>query len=157
MAKTKKEKKPKGEGRKPTLAPFVDSPFKIYMNSGGKEHEAQVLSTGVIRMGEKEFTSPSSAAQKILGNNAKGKPLQADGWKVWRYNKDGERVELNVLRGHASPLKAVEKAPAKPKAAKKAKSAANGAPKAAKRARKAATKLVRATEAAAETLKEATA
>jgi hypothetical protein len=112
----KKTRKPKGEGRKPTLAAFVDSPFKIYMNHDGKEREAQVLSSGIIRLGEKEFTSPSSAAQAILGKNAKGKPLQADGWRAWRFNKDGERVELNVLRGAKSPLKAIA-----PKREKKAK------------------------------------
>lgn len=128
MSKEKKQRKPKGEGRTPTLAAYVDSPFKIYMNHDGKEREAQVLSSGIIRLGEKEFTSPSSAAQAILGKNAKGKPLQADGWRVWRFNKNGERVELNVLRGKDSPLKALE-------APKRAKSTNGAAPKKARKRR----------------------
>lgn len=137
MAKEKKVRKPKGEGRTPTLKPYVDSPFKIYMNHDGKEREAQVLSGGLIRLGEKEFTSPSSAAQAILGKNAKGKPLQADGWRAWRFNKNGERVELNVLRGKDSPLKAA--APKKPRKAK----STNGAAKS-KRIRKPRAKRVNA-------------
>ncbi len=139
---TKQKKERKAKGRTPTLAPYVDSPFKIYMTTGGKEYDAQVLSSGIIKIGEKEFTSPSSAGQHILGKNDKGKPLQVDGWKCWRFNKKtgentSERVELNVLRGAKSPLKVVEPKPktekaAKPRKAKprKAKAAkANGAAK----------------------------
>jgi hypothetical protein len=111
MAKEKaaRVKKPKGEGRTPTLAPYADTigGKTIYMNHGGKEYDATVLSSGVIRFRDKDYTSPSSAGQAVLGKNAKGKPLQVDGWRAWRFNKDGERVELNVLRGKDSPLKAV--------------------------------------------------
>lgn len=135
----KKERKTKKSGdRKPTLAPYVDSPFKIYMTTGGKEYDAQVLSSGIIKIGEKEFTSPSSAGQSILGKNAKGKQLQVDGWKCWRFNKDGKRVELNVLRGVKSPLKAVEP---KPKKAAKQKSAKPAAAFKPKRVRKPAKRL----------------
>ncbi len=126
MPKEKKVrvKKPKGEGRTPTLAGLVDGPLTIFMTTGGKEYKGTVLSSGIIKIDEKEFTSPSSAGSYILGNDKKGKPRQVDGWKSWSYNKDGERVLLNTLRGSKSPLKL--KAP-KPKREKKAKS--NGAPK----------------------------
>jgi len=115
MAKEKKQRavrvaKPKGEGRKPTLAPFVDGPFKLYATlRGGKEVEAQVLKSGVIVMNEKEYTSPSAAATKAAG-------VATDGWRFWKFNKDGERVTLDTLRGKESPLRIVE---AKPKAEKK--------------------------------------
>jgi hypothetical protein len=122
MSKEKKQRK-KSEGRTPTLAPYTDTLAgkTIYMNHDGKEHTATVLTSGAIRMGEKDFTSPSSAAGAILGKNKKGKQLQADGWRCWRFNKDGERVELNVLRGKDSPLKAAA-APKREKKAKVAKS-----------------------------------
>ena len=120
MAKKGNGKKVKSEGRTPRLAPFVDSPFKIYATYKGKEHEAQVLSSGMIKFREKEYFSPSAAGCAILGGD-----LQVDGWKFWKFNKDGERVELNVLRGKESPLKVTEAKPkkekiAKPKAEKKA-------------------------------------
>jgi RAMA domain-containing protein len=121
---TKKERKAKGESRKPTLAPFVDAPFKIYTSTDGKDYEAQVLSTGMIRMDEKEYTSPSSAGSALLGKDKKGKPRQVDGWKFWKFNKNGDRVELNVLRGPKSPLTVVEKKPRKTRKAKEATAAA---------------------------------
>lgn len=134
MAKAKAAKK-KGEGRVPTLAPYADTigGKTIYMNHDGKEHTATVLSSGVIRMGEKDFTSPSSAGSAILGKDKKGKPRQVDGWKSWYFNKDGERVMLNTLRGSKSPLALEAPKPHKAKSAK-----ANGAAKP-KKARKART------------------
>lgn len=120
--KVKKEKRarkpkeagaPKGEGRKPVLAPYVEggAPFKIYATYKGKEYAAQVLTSGIIKMDEKEYTSPSAAGRAIMGNNDKGKPLQVDGWAFWKYNDDatGKRVPLDKLRGKDSPLKEVEK------------------------------------------------
>src|SRR6266568_660754 len=134
MAKEKKVHKPKGEGRIPTLAPYAEilAGKTIYMNHGGKEHSASVLTSGVIRMNDKDYTSPSSAGSAILGKDKKGNPRQVDGWKSWYFNKDGSRVMLNTLRGSKSPL-ALE-AP-KPRKAKSAK--ANG-PAKPKRAHKAA-------------------
>lgn len=117
MPKEKKARK-KSEGRKPRLAGLVDSPLTIFMSTGGKEYKGVVLSSGVIKIDEKEFTSPSSAGSYILGNDKKGKPRQVDGWKSWTFNKDGERVPLDTLRGSKSPLKAVE---ANPKKARKPK------------------------------------
>jgi hypothetical protein len=131
MSKEKKVKKTKGEGRKPTLAPYVDSPFKVYMNVDGKERDAQVLSTGIIKYKEKEFTSPSSLATFIM--KEAGQKGRADGWKVLSFNKDDKRVPLNVLRGAKSPLKAAE-----PKAKKERKPKAPKPPKAEKPKRVAA-------------------
>src|SRR5258708_26121877 len=103
---TKEAKKPKGEGRTPTLAPYTDTLAgkTIYMNHDGKEHQASVRTSGVIRFNDKDYTSPSSAGSAILGKDKKGKPRQIDGWKSWYYNKDGERIMLNTLRGSKSPL-----------------------------------------------------
>jgi hypothetical protein len=133
MAKKERTKKPKGEGRIPTLAPYAETLAgkTIYMNHDDKEHTATVLTSGVIRMNDKDYTSPSSAGSAILGKDKKGKPRQIDGWKSWYFNKDGSRVMLNTLRGSKSPL--TLKAP-KPRKAKAAK--ANGSVTAAKRVRK---------------------
>jgi hypothetical protein len=135
MPKEKKQKV-KSEGRKPSLAPFVDSSFTIYMTTGKKEYKGTVLASGIIRVDEKEFTSPSSAGSYILGKDDKGKPKQVDGWKSWTFNKDGERVQLNTLRGSKSPLKleapkpkkaAAPKKPKSPRKPRAKKSKANGA------------------------------
>jgi hypothetical protein len=131
MPKEKKERK-KSEGRKPSLAPFVDSSFTIYMTTGKKEYKGTVLSSGVIRVDEKDFTSPSSAGSYILGKDDKGKPKQVDGWKSWTFNKDGERVALNTLRGSKSPLKFAEAKTKKPRAAKPAKAKTARKPRAKK-------------------------
>ena len=85
----------------------MDHPFPIYGNYKGKEYTAQVLSTGFIVLDEKSYTSPTAAGQAVMGSY-KGKPLQVDGWKFWKFNKDGERVELNILRGKESPLKTLK-------------------------------------------------
>jgi hypothetical protein len=115
----KKEKK--SEGRTPRLEGLVENPFKIYARSGGKDFEAQVLKSGMIVYDDKEYTSPSSAGIAVLVKTVDRKNPQIDGWKFWKYNKDGERVELNVLRGSKSPLKAESPKAAKPKKEKKAR------------------------------------
>ena len=127
---TKKAARKKSEGRVPTLAPYADTigGKTIYMNHDGKEHTATVLSSGVIRMDEKDYTSPSSAGSAILGKDKKGKPRQIDGWKSWYFNKDGDRVMLNTLRGSKSPLSIEAPKP------RKAKSANGAARKTRKRA-----------------------
>ncbi len=129
MAKEKaaRVKKPKSEGRTPRLAGLVDSPLTIYMTTGGKEYKGTVLTSGIIKVDEKEFTSPSSAGSYILGNDKKGKPRQVDGWKSWTFNKDGERVMLNTLRGGKSPLKT--ETPKRDNAAKRTRKAVDGASK----------------------------
>lgn len=144
MAKEKKARKPKSEGRKPTLAPYVDAPFKVYVTFDGKERDAMVLSTGIIRYKEKDFTSPSGFANAVIKEvGAKGR---ADGWKVVYFNKDGERVMLNTLRGSKSPLKIEE---AKPKREKKA-SSGSAKPHRARKPRRAVTSTNGSTQTAAQ-------
>lgn len=113
MSTTPKGKKVKKlSGRKPTLAPFVDGPFKLYASYKGKDYTAQVLGSGVIVMDEKEHATPSGAAVAITK-----KPT--DGYVFWQFNKNDKRVPLNEIRGKESPLAAP-----KPPKAKKVKEAA---------------------------------
>jgi hypothetical protein len=88
----------KGEGRKPVLVGLIDNPLPLYASYKGKEYTAMALTSGVIKLDEVEYPTPSAAAKAILGNNEKGKPLQVDGWHFWKFNKDGERVALSELR-----------------------------------------------------------
>jgi hypothetical protein len=109
MAK-QKAPKAKSEGRKPTLAPYVSDSFKIYGNHDGKEYEATVLSSGVVRYKDKDYTSPSAAAKVIVG-------VEVNGFVFWKYGKNGERQLLNAIRGKD----AIKVAAPKPKKAKVAK------------------------------------
>jgi Restriction Enzyme Adenine Methylase Associated len=120
----------KKEGRKPALAAFVDSSFKIYLNHGGKEYEATVLSSGVIRYKDKDYASPSTVGTLICGQ-------EVNGWRAWSYKKGDEYVALDTLRGKASPLKPPKagKAP-RAKAAPKKAAKPPKAGKAVKRVRK---------------------
>lgn len=105
---SKAPKSPKVSGRKPTLAPFVadrEAPFKLYGKYHGKEYEAMVLTSGIIKMDEVEYTSPSSAACQILNRDNDGKPRMVDGYGFWKFNLDGARVPLDRIRGKKSPLK----------------------------------------------------
>lgn len=132
MAKKKSAtKKPKGEGRKPVLAEYVKEGFNIFASYKGKEFEARVRADGVIVFKDKEYATPNAAGMVAIGTDH-----GIDGWKFWRFKKNGEKVPLDVLRGKDSPRKAVV---AKPRKAKTAK--ANGAPKP-KRAKKAAKRSV---------------
>src|SRR2546428_10513936 len=83
---SKKEKKPKSEGRTPTLAPFVSEGFNIFAGKNGK-YEARVRADGTVVFRDKEYTSPSSAGSAALGKDDKGKPRQVDGWKFWHFKK----------------------------------------------------------------------
>lgn len=138
MSKEKKAKKLKSEGRKPTLAPYVDAPLKVYVTFDGKERDAMVLSTGIIRYKERDFTSPSGFANAVIKEvGAKGR---ADGWKVVQYNKDGKRVPLDTLRGAKSPLTLAEpgeRKPKKPNGSSKRKRAKKATPAAAPHRREA--------------------
>lgn len=100
MAKEKKAKlikEKKLKGRKPTLAPFVDGPFKLYASYKGKEYTAQVLSSGMIVFEEKEHASPSHVGKLVCG-------VAVNGWVFWSFNKNDKRVPLDEIRGSKSPL-----------------------------------------------------
>ena len=106
--RVKKEKKP--SGRKPTLAPFVDSTFQIYGSYKGKKIAARVLSTGVIVLDEKDYATPSAAGCAAIRAAGAKKDAQVDGWKFWSFTKNDKRVPLDTLRGSKSPLKQDEAA-----------------------------------------------
>jgi len=131
MAKKEKkirEKKVKVETA-PKLAPFVDSPFPIYLTHEGKEKSATVLSSGLIKYDEEMYRSPCAAATAMAKDL--GFKWNLNAWSALKFNRDGERVPLDAIRGAKSPLaKAV--APKREKKAKGTHSAAakpNGAAK----------------------------
>lgn len=90
------------EGRRPTLAPFVNSRFHIRYRHKGKLYIAHVRKNGTIsfagesaesnRLQGKIFTSPSLAASEITRR-------QMNGWSCWTYEKSpGKWVKLEELR-----------------------------------------------------------
>ena len=133
MAKKEKAAKKEKTHAAPKLAAFVDHSFPIYLTMGEKEREARVLTSGMISFKEKEYASPCAAATAMAKDMGEKWTLNA--WTALKFNKDGERVALNVVRGAKSPLKV---AAPKPKAASKAKAKKEAKPKAAKRAKKVA-------------------
>src|ERR1019366_8968883 len=99
--KTKREPKTKrapSEGRKPTLAPFIDGVFDIHAEHKGKDFSAQVNADGTITYDGESCTSPSSAGKAAIKKSV-------DGWTFWKFKKDGTDVPLDELRGRKSPLK----------------------------------------------------
>jgi hypothetical protein len=113
--KEKKVRKPKSEGRKPVLAEFVKEGFNIFASYKGKEIDARVRADGVIVFKDKEYATPNAA-----GMAATGRDHGIDGYRFWRFKKNGEEVALDAIRGSKSPLKL--EAP-KPKSEKKTKAA----------------------------------
>jgi Restriction Enzyme Adenine Methylase Associated len=102
-----KAKEPKG----PRLAGVFDEATSIFGRSKGKEIEARVYASGVIVIGEKEFNSPSAAA------NAATKQSR-DGWLFWHVKKNGDMISLAQLTGRKIKMPK-PKAEAKPKKAHK--------------------------------------
>lgn len=92
-AKPNGEAKSQGEGRKPTLAPFIDGGFTITAEYKGKTFEAKVNADGTIEFDGETYTSPSSAGKAAIKKSV-------DGWTFWK--KGGE--PLDELRGKKSPL-----------------------------------------------------
>jgi hypothetical protein len=143
MAKAKKAVAKK-EGRKPSLAGFVEKAFSIFLNHGGKEYEAKVLASGMIEYRGKEYTSPSTVGTLIC-------EAEVNGWRSWFFKKDGELVMLDTLRGKNSPLK-----PVAPPKGKKAKPAAKKAAKPKKVAGKAKPRKAKAEKVEAPATEETT-
>jgi hypothetical protein len=99
--KAKREPKAKqaaSEGRKPTLAPFIDVAFDIHAEHKGKGFTARVNADGTITYDGESYTSPSSAGKAAIKKSV-------DSWTFWRFKKDGTDVPLDELRGRKSPLK----------------------------------------------------
>ena len=98
--KIRKQKKPKAEkpaGRKPSMAPFVNTALEIRACFKTVHHRAKVDVEGIITYDGKDYTSPSAAAMAITK-----KPV--DGWTFWKMTKDGQEVPIDALRGRKSPL-----------------------------------------------------
>jgi hypothetical protein len=110
MPKEKKAKK--SDGRKPTLAPFIDGAMNIFATYKKKEYEAKVRADGVIVYKDKEYATPSLAALAIVGKEG-----SVNGWVFWRYTEGGKDLLLNKIRGSKSPLKLEASKPKKVKAA----------------------------------------
>ena len=92
------ENQARTEGRKPTLAPFIDGAFDIHAKYKGKEFSAQVNADGTTTYDGESYTSPSSAGKAAMKKSV-------DGWTFWKFKKDGTDVPLDELRGRKSPLK----------------------------------------------------
>lgn len=117
MAKEKKKRVKKEKVvAAPKLAAFVDSPVKIWYMYDGKEREATILSSGAILYKNVDYPSPCAAGTAIA-KDLGGEP-KTNAWVAFKYNKDGERVPLDQIRGSKSPLKKPEP---KPKREKKAR------------------------------------
>ena len=103
MSSKKAKREPKAQqessdGRKPTLAPFIDGAFDIHAEHKGKEFSAQVNADGTITYDGESYTSPSSAGKAAIKKSV-------DGWTFWKFKKDGTDAPLDALRGRKSPLK----------------------------------------------------
>ena len=82
----------KREPGTPTLAEYVNKPFRIRGTYKGKEYTAVVNKSGTIRYDGKTYNSPSMAGKAARGRNT-------NGWVFWHYrNKQGEWVRLDELR-----------------------------------------------------------
>jgi hypothetical protein len=72
-----------------SLVGLVPRKTALYRTYKGKEYNATLLSSGIIKVGAKKFTSPSAAAKSITKRSA-------NGWAFW-YIRDsnGDWVKLN--------------------------------------------------------------
>lgn len=118
MAKEKKQRAAKKEPAKLKLklAGAFEEAISIFGYSKGKEIEARVYVDGRIVVNDKEYTSPSAAANAVTGQSR-------DGWLFWKFKRDGAMHFLAELHETKSrERKAAPKAKAtKPRKAKKAK------------------------------------
>ncbi len=88
----KTTRKSKVTGRKPVLAPYITSGFKIRCTYKGKTHRAFVRKDGTIRYKGKIHNSPSGAARAILKRSC-------GSWSFWKYERSpGDWVKLRELK-----------------------------------------------------------
>jgi hypothetical protein len=79
--------------RQPALAPYVTKRFQIRATYRGVPYKAMVEKSGIITMGGKTYTSPSSAGSAIRDGKS------TNGWTFWKYKiNKGEWVKLNTLK-----------------------------------------------------------
>lgn len=75
--------------RRGKLKGLVQRQTKLYRTYKGKDYKATLTPGGIIKLGNKRFTSPSAAAKAVTGWKTVG------GWKFWYIkDKDGEWVRL---------------------------------------------------------------
>ncbi len=83
----------KTKGRQPTLAMYINQPFRIRATSGGKMVRATVRRDGSVRFNKVVYNSPSLAAAAAC------KRKSCNGWRFWHYQRaPGDWVPLSVLR-----------------------------------------------------------
>ncbi len=87
---TKKEAKKKSNSKHPnSLVGLVPLKATLYRTYKGKEYKAILTSKGIIKLGNKKYTSPSGAARAIVKR-------AANGWKFWFIkDRSGEWVKLS--------------------------------------------------------------
>ncbi|RJO66027.1 MAG: DUF2924 domain-containing protein [Myxococcales bacterium] len=82
----------KETGRKPVMAPYVTSAFKIRAKYKGKTYKANVRRDGTISYKGTIYNSPSLAGIAIIGHSV-------NGWDFWCYERSpGDWVHLDNLR-----------------------------------------------------------
>jgi hypothetical protein len=84
----------KGNSKHPeSLAGLVKNKATFYRAYKGKEYKAILTGKGIIKLGNKRFTSPSGAALSIVDSS------MVNGWDFWYIkNASGERVRLGEYR-----------------------------------------------------------
>ncbi len=87
--------KKKGNSKHPdTLVGLVKNKATLYRAYKGKEYKAILTGKGIIKLGNKKFTSPSGAALSVVDSG------QVNGWNFWYIkNANGEWVRLGEYRG----------------------------------------------------------
>lgn len=76
----------------PSLAPYVERPFRIRAEYKGEIYIAIVNKSGTIRYDGAVYNSPSAAGRAVKGKNCHG-------WLFWEFrDKKGEWVKLDNLR-----------------------------------------------------------
>ena len=88
----KSTRKSKATGRRPMLAPYVDSAFNLKARVKGTTYRARVRQDGTIGFRGKVYNSPSLAGKAAVGHGT-------NGWVFWKYERSpGDWVLLDQLR-----------------------------------------------------------
>jgi hypothetical protein len=91
--KRKRKTTKKSSGRGPrSLKGLVQHQRKLFRTYKGKEYKATLTPSGIIKFGNKKYSSPSAAAKAIIDR----KTDTVNGWVFWYIkNRDGEWVRLS--------------------------------------------------------------
>jgi hypothetical protein len=88
----KSTRKSKATGRRPMLAPYVDSPFNLKARVKGTTYRARVRRDGTVGFRGKVYNSPSLAGRAAVGHGT-------NGWRFWKFERSpGDWVLLDQLR-----------------------------------------------------------